>query len=77
MKIYKLISVADIFTLVNAILGLSAILLVINGEMRYAIYAILVGILADGLDGILARRFSRKWYLGDYLSTLTQFRFNL
>jgi CDP-diacylglycerol--serine O-phosphatidyltransferase len=70
MKIYKLISIADIFTLVNALMGFSAILLVINGQPRYAIYAILVGILADGLDGILARRFSRKWYLGDYLDVM-------
>ena len=70
MKIYKLISIADIFTLVNALMGLSAILLVMEGQVRYAIYAVLVGILADGLDGMLARRFSRKWYLGDYLDVM-------
>jgi CDP-diacylglycerol--serine O-phosphatidyltransferase len=70
MKIYKMISIADIFTLVNALMGLSAILLVVNGQVRYAIYAVLVGILADGLDGVLARRFSRKWYLGDYLDVM-------
>ena len=70
MKIYRLISIADIFTLVNALMGLSAILLVMEGYVRYAIYAVLVGILADGLDGVLARRFSRKWYLGDYLDVM-------
>lgn len=70
MKIYRLISIADIFTLVNALLGFSAILLIANGHIVYGIYAILVGILADGLDGMLARRFSRKWYLGDYLDVM-------
>jgi len=70
MKIFRLVSIADVFTLVNALLGLSAILLVLNGELRYAIFAVLVGILADGLDGVVARRFSRKWYLGDYLDVM-------
>jgi len=70
MKIYKLISIADIFTLVNALLGLAAILLVVRGQVQYAIYAVLLGILADGLDGVVARRFSRKWYLGDYLDVM-------
>lgn len=70
MKIYRMISIADIFTLVNALMGLSAILLVLEGQLRYAIYAVMVGILADGLDGMLARRFSRKWYLGDFLDVM-------
>jgi CDP-diacylglycerol--serine O-phosphatidyltransferase len=70
MKIYRMISIADIFTLVNALMGLSAIILVMEGYVRYAIYAVLMGILADGLDGVLARRFSRKWYLGDYLDVM-------
>jgi CDP-diacylglycerol--serine O-phosphatidyltransferase len=70
MRMTKLISIADVFTLVNALLGFTAIILALDGEMVYAIYAILVGILCDGLDGMVARRFSRKWYLGDYLDVM-------
>ena len=70
MRITRLISIADIFTLVNALLGFTAIILALDGHIDYAIYAILVGILCDGLDGIVARRFSRKWYLGDYLDVM-------
>lgn len=70
MRIIRLISIADIFTLVNALLGFTAILLALDGQIVYAIYAILVGVLCDGLDGIVARRFSRKWYLGDYLDVM-------
>jgi CDP-diacylglycerol--serine O-phosphatidyltransferase len=70
MRITRLISIADIFTLVNALLGFTSIVLALEGEMVFAIYAILVGILCDGLDGMVARRFSRKWYLGDYLDVM-------
>ncbi len=70
MRITRLISVADIFTLVNALLGFSAIILALDGQITYSIYAILFGILCDGLDGVVARRFSRKWYLGDYLDVM-------
>ena len=70
MRITKLISIADIFTLVNALLGFTAIVLAMDGKVDYAVYAILIGICADGLDGMVARRFSRKWYLGDYLDVM-------
>jgi CDP-diacylglycerol--serine O-phosphatidyltransferase len=70
MRITKLVSIADIFTLVNALLGFTAILLALDGRIVYAIYAVLAGILCDGLDGVVARRFARKWYLGDYLDVM-------
>jgi CDP-diacylglycerol--serine O-phosphatidyltransferase len=70
MRITRLISIADVFTLVNALLGFTAILLALDGRIVYSVYAILVGILCDGLDGVVARRFSRKWYLGDYLDVM-------
>jgi len=70
MRITRLISIADILTLVNALLGFSAIILALDGQIVFSIYAILLGILCDGLDGVVARRFSRKWYLGDYLDVM-------
>jgi CDP-diacylglycerol--serine O-phosphatidyltransferase len=70
VRITRLISIADIFTLINALLGFTAILMALEGRIDYAVYCILVGILCDGLDGMVARRFSRKWYLGDYLDVM-------
>ena len=70
MKITRMVSVADIFTLVNALLGFTAIIFALEGMVDLAIYAILVGILCDGIDGMVARRFSRRWYLGDYLDVM-------
>ena len=70
MRILRMVSIADVFTLANALLGFLAILLVVVGEVLFALYAIILGILCDGLDGLLARRFSRKWYFGDYLDVM-------
>ncbi|MEM4729770.1 MAG: CDP-alcohol phosphatidyltransferase family protein [Thermoplasmata archaeon] len=70
MRILRMVSIADLLTLTNALLGFLAILLVLEGEVLFAIYTILLGILCDGLDGLLARRFSRKWYFGDYLDLM-------
>jgi len=71
MRIIRMISIADVFTLVNALMGFSAILLVTLDQYVFAVYAILFGILCDGLDGLVARRFSRKWYFGDYLDIMS------
>lgn len=71
VKILKLISIADIFTCINALLGLFSILATVSGWYFFAINLILLGVLADGLDGVFARRFSKKWYLGDYLDLMS------
>jgi CDP-diacylglycerol--serine O-phosphatidyltransferase len=71
MKILKLISIADIFTCINGLLGLFSILATVSGWYLFAINLILLGVLADGLDGVFARRFSKRWYLGDYLDLMS------
>lgn len=52
----KLLSVADIVTLLNAMLGFLALLFVFSYQLNLAASLILLGLLADGLDGMIARR---------------------
>jgi CDP-diacylglycerol---serine O-phosphatidyltransferase len=70
MKLLRLISIADIFTCINGLMGLFSILATVSGWYFFAINLILLGVLADGLDGVFARRFSKRWYLGDYLDIM-------
>jgi CDP-diacylglycerol--serine O-phosphatidyltransferase len=54
--IVSLLSLADSFTIVNGVLGLFAMFLLLSGEMRWAFVFIMLAVLADGLDGAVARR---------------------
>lgn len=65
----RLLSVADLVTLLNAILGFLALLLVFSNQFQLAASLILLGLLADGLDGIIARRIGTG-RLGEYLETI-------
>ncbi len=65
----KLLSVADLVTLLNAVLGFLALLLVFSNQFQLAASLILLGLLADGLDGIIARRIGTG-RLGEYLETI-------
>ncbi|MDI6917504.1 MAG: CDP-diacylglycerol--serine O-phosphatidyltransferase [Thermoplasmatales archaeon] len=69
-SIIKLMSAADLFTVVNALLGFTAIICVVKNKIDFAIMLILLAILADGVDGFVARRFSKKWEIGDYLDIM-------
>ncbi len=99
MRLLRAISIADVFTLVNASFGFLAIVAIMasrsvafDGGQRtwglllntraliwgpgtpspagLAVALILLGILADGFDGIVARRFAQQWVLGDYLDLM-------
>lgn len=65
-----MVSVADAFTLLNALLGFSAILAAFEGELELAYVLVVLGVLADGLDGMVARRFGSKWLIGDFLDIM-------
>jgi len=65
----KLLSVADIITIINAMLGFLAILMVLSSQYQLAALFIFLGLLADGLDGIIARRMGNG-RLGEYLETI-------
>ncbi len=65
-----MVSVADAFTILNALLGFSAILAAFEGELELAYVLVVLGVLADGLDGMVARRFGSKWLIGDFLDIM-------
>ena len=59
------------FTLLNALSGLTAILLAAGGQVEWAIYAIFLGILLDGVDGAVSRMGKGGGPLGGTLDTLS------
>jgi archaetidylserine synthase len=65
----KLLSIADLVTLLNATLGFLAVLLVFSNEFQLAASLILLGLLADGLDGMVARRLGHG-KIGEFLEPL-------
>lgn len=65
----RLLSIADLVTLLNAMLGFLALLLVFSNQFQLAASLILLGLLADGLDGIVARRMGYG-KIGEYLEPL-------
>jgi CDP-diacylglycerol--serine O-phosphatidyltransferase len=70
MRVTQMVSVADVFTILNALLGFSAILAAFEGELELAYVLVVLGVLADGLDGMVARRFGSKWMIGDFLDIM-------
>jgi CDP-diacylglycerol--serine O-phosphatidyltransferase len=65
----RLLSVADFVSLFNAIFGFLAIVMIYLGELRLAFSFILLALLADGLDGIVARK-RGKSQLGEYFEAM-------
>lgn len=55
MRMLELIRLPDIVTVVNALLGFTAILMALEGLTGEAYIVILLAAMADGVDGILAR----------------------
>jgi CDP-diacylglycerol--serine O-phosphatidyltransferase len=68
--VIDLVSIADVFTVLNALLGFSAVIVALEGELELAYLLIIACVLADGLDGIVARRFETKWNIGDFLDIM-------
>lgn len=65
----KFLSIADFFSLTNAIFGFIAILMIFLNEMRLSFSFILIALLMDGLDGIIARRMG-KGELGGHMEAM-------
>jgi CDP-diacylglycerol--serine O-phosphatidyltransferase len=70
LKILKLISIADIVTLFNGLIGFLAIMYVIDGAIENAFPLILICVVLDGVDGVVARYFKSKHSLGKYLDSI-------
>jgi len=82
-SIFKMLKLPDILSVLNALLGFSAILLVAfragsaewqgaTASLKDASLLILIAAAVDGFDGLVARRFSRS-NLGKYLDALADF----
>ncbi len=69
----KKISVADVATIMNGICGLLALVFLYlhAPDITWASGLILLGLVFDGADGYLARRFGTKHDLGRYLDSLS------
>ena len=74
MTIFKLLRAADAFTMVNAALGFLAITYISDRKYALAEALLLGAVIADGLDGLVARRFGGgKESLGDYLDIMADY----
>ncbi len=69
MKIESSI-IADLLSLLNGFVGLLAIMYIIDGDFTSGMILILLGILIDGADGLLARLFKRKKVHGVYMDSI-------
>jgi len=70
----KFLTIADVFSLINGCLGVLAILVLFSfinsfDVIRASFSFILLALLADGLDGIIARK-TRASELGEYLEAM-------
>ena len=65
----RLLSIADIISIINALFGFSAIIMAFLGEIWLSFSFILLALLADGLDGIVARK-TKQGKLGEYLEAM-------
>ena len=65
----SLMSIADYVSLINAVFGFISIIFAYLGEIRFAFIFILLAIVADGLDGIIARK-TRESQMGEYLESM-------
>lgn len=72
----RLLSVADFISITNGILGILAVLILVSNvivdpvlRLRVSFSLVLLALLADGLDGIIARRLGKS-DLGEYLESM-------
>ncbi len=55
MKIYQIIKLADFFTIANLLSGVCSIFLAVTQHMTAAIFALLIAVFFDWIDGKIAR----------------------
>ena len=69
-RMLKLMKFADMFTLLNAALGLVSIIFSIGNYFDYAAYALLVALVSDYLDGKIAASMHQQTAFGKELDSL-------
>jgi archaetidylserine synthase len=65
----RYLKIADVLSILNASFGLVSILAVVSSQVSLAFVLILLALLADGLDGVVARRFGGG-QVGEYLEAM-------
>lgn len=72
-RVSILMLLPNMITLLGLSLGLTAIRFAIEGRFATAVFMILLAMLADGLDGFIARRFGAESPMGAQLDSLSDF----
>ena len=71
MRWLSRIGSADLLTLANGFLGTLAITYILDGEHIMASFLILLAVIMDGLDGIVARRYGSPHEFGQFLDSIS------
>jgi len=69
-RISKLLKFADLFTLLNAALGIVSIVFSINNNFDYAAYTLIIAVVFDYLDGKIAKTMQQQSVFGKELDSL-------
>lgn len=72
-RVSILLLLPNMITLLGMSLGLTAIRFAIEGRFATAVFMVLLAMLADGLDGFIARRFGAESPMGAQLDSLSDF----
>ena len=71
MAAWSKVSLGDLFTLANGVLGFVAITFILDKDFLGAMNLILLSMMMDGLDGYIARRFGSKHTRGQVLDSIS------
>ena len=71
MRWMSRIGAADLLTLANGFFGTLAITYILDGEHLIASFLILLAVIMDGLDGIVARRYGSPHEFGQFLDSIS------
>lgn len=71
MAAWSKVSLGDLFTLANGVLGFVAITFILDKDFLGAIYILFLSMMMDGLDGAMARRFGSKHTRGQVLDSIS------
>jgi len=69
-RLSNLIKTADIFTLANVIFGLIAVFFIIQENYNYAVITLFLAVIADFLDGVIAKKLKQQNSFGKELDSL-------
>ena len=71
MAAWSRVSLGDLFTLANGVLGFIAITYILDEKFIAASGLILLSMMMDGMDGYIARRFGSKHSMGQVLDSIS------